>query len=107
MNSSEWSLLFFTLTGQFSVGITLALFLFYSFNKNSNQLKSTLILPNGLIIASLSIIIALFISFLHLSSPLSSIYALSNLKNSWLSWEIFMVSAYAMVIVLVTLYEWK
>jgi len=107
MNSSEWSLLFFTLTGQFSAGITLALFLFYSLNKHSNQIKSTLILHHGLIIASLSIIIALFISFLHLSSPLSSIYALSNLKNSWLSWEIFMVSAYACVIVLATLYVWK
>ncbi|HKL09365.1 MAG TPA: DmsC/YnfH family molybdoenzyme membrane anchor subunit [Bacteroidales bacterium] len=107
MNSSEWSLLFFTLTGQFSVGITLALFILYWFNKKPNQIKSPIILHHGLITASLSIIIALFISFLHLSSPLSSVYALSNLKNSWLSWEIFMVSAYAMVIVLVTLYEWK
>ncbi|MFO7842808.1 MAG: DmsC/YnfH family molybdoenzyme membrane anchor subunit [Bacteroidales bacterium] len=107
MNSSEWSLLFFTLTGQFSAGITLALFIFYSFSKNSNQIKSTLVLHHGLIIASLSIIIALFISFLHLSSPFSSVYALSNLNDSWLSREIFMVSAYALVIVLVTLYVWK
>ena len=107
MNSSEWSLLFFTLIGQFSAGVTLALFLFSLLHHSSDHVKPLLGLRYGLITASLSIITALVISFLHLSAPFSSVYALSNLRNSWLSREIFMVSAYAAVIVFVTLYEWK
>ncbi|MFP4025154.1 MAG: dimethyl sulfoxide reductase anchor subunit family protein [Thiohalospira sp.] len=106
MNSSEWSLLFFTLIGQFSAGVTLALFFTITFSKKSFQLK-TPILFNGLKVASISIIIALIVSFLHLSAPLSSYFALSNLKQSWLSREILMVSAYAAFIIFVALFEWK
>ncbi len=106
MNSSEWSLLFFTFIGQFSAGVTLALFFTITFTKKTIQLKAPFIF-NGLIIASISIIIALIVSFLHLSAPFSSYFALSNLEQSWLSREILMVSAYAAFIIFFALFEWK
>lgn len=106
MNSSEWSLLFFTLIGQFSAGVTLALFFTITFTKKTIQLKTPFIF-NGLIIASISIIIALIVSFLHLSAPFSSYFALSNLEQSWLSREILLVSAYAAFSIFVALFEWK
>jgi anaerobic dimethyl sulfoxide reductase subunit C (anchor subunit) len=58
----------------------------------------------GLLIATGTIGIALIISFLHLSAPLSSVFALTNLKSSWLSREILMVSAYAASVFGTTLY---
>jgi anaerobic dimethyl sulfoxide reductase subunit C (anchor subunit) len=59
----------------------------------------------GLLIATGTIGVALIISFLHLSAPLSSVFALTNLKSSWLSREILMVSAYAASIFGTTMYR--
>jgi DMSO reductase anchor subunit len=91
MNSSEWSLLLFTLIGQFSAGLTTAVFIFSIID----QQKEDKYYLRLLYISTVAIAIALIISFLHLSAPLASVFSLSNLKNSWLSREILMVSLYA------------
>lgn len=105
MSSSDWSLVFFTFIGQFSVGVTLILlivnFLKFKFNTNPWHKISKI----ALFVATVSIGVALLISFLHLSAPLSSIFALSNLKSSWLSREILMVSVYGAAILITTAYR--
>ncbi|MFO8020978.1 MAG: DmsC/YnfH family molybdoenzyme membrane anchor subunit [Perlabentimonas sp.] len=104
MSSSDWSLVFFTFIGQFSVGVALTLlmitFLKFKFNTNPWHKISKI----ALFVATVSIGVALLISFLHLSAPLSSIFALSNLKSSWLSREILMVSVYGATILATTAY---
>jgi len=104
MHSSEWSLLFFTLIGQFSAGLTTALLIYTIITPRRNDNAQASFLKVGLLVATGAIGIALIISFLHLSAPLSSVFALTNLKSSWLSREILMVSAYAASIFATTLY---
>lgn len=93
MNSAEWSLVFFTLLSQISVGSILSILIAFCIHYRENQ-KPTNLFRVPLYIASALMFFALLASFLHLSSPLSSVFALSNLKTSWLSREIFMVSFY-------------
>ena len=104
MHSSEWSLLFFTLIGQFSAGLATAMLVSAAINRQHDSEKQTRFLKIGLLIATGTIGVALIISFLHLSAPLSSVFALTNLKSSWLSREILMVSAYAASIFGTTMY---
>jgi anaerobic dimethyl sulfoxide reductase subunit C (anchor subunit) len=47
--------------------------------------------------------VALVLSFLHLNNPINAIYAISNLKTSWLSREILFVSLFLFFLVLVNL----
>lgn len=95
MHSSEWSLVFFTLLGQFSAGLLLTtLLLQYGTQSRSDIHNKALYTATG------AMVVALLISFLHLSSPLASVYALSNLKSSWLSREILMVSLFAGLLLL-------
>lgn len=98
MHSTEWSLVFFTLLGQFSVGILLSVFMFRMFfaaDSFINKEKLTLLCITTAFIAML---LALVISFLHLNAPLSSVYAMSNLRESWLSREILMASLFALLL---------
>ncbi len=104
MHSSEWSLLFFTLIGQFSAGLTTALLVYTIITPRRNDNAHTSLLKVGLLVATGAIGIALIISFLHLSAPSSSVFALTNLKSSWLSREILMVSAYAASVFGTTVY---
>lgn len=105
MHSSEWSLLFFTLIGQFSAGLTTAMLVYATINRQHNDEEQAGFFNIGLLIATGTIGVALIISFLHLSAPLSSVFALTNLKSSWLSREILMVSAYAASIFGTTMYR--
>jgi len=93
MNSSEWSLVFFTLLTQISVGTFISIFITFIIYKKENQEVNNLFQVPLFVSAGL-MMFALLASFLHLASPFSSIFALSNLKTSWLSREIFMVSLY-------------
>ena len=104
MHSSEWSLLFFTLIGQFSTGLTTALLVYANINRQHDGEEQARFFKTGLLIATGTIGVALIISFLHLSAPLSSVFALTNLKSSWLSREILMVSTYAASIFVTTIY---
>lgn len=104
MHSSEWSLLFFTLIGQFSAGLTTVLLVYTIITPRRNDNAQASFLKIGLLVATGAISIALIISFLHLSAPLSSVFALTNIKSSWLSREILMVSAYAASVFGTTLY---
>lgn len=107
MNSSDWSLLFFTLIGQFSAGAVTALLLFAIFSKSQPNTSTIKFFSNTLLVATITILVALLISFLHLSAPLSSVFAISNIKSSWLSREILMVSVYAAAIFATTVYwQW-
>ncbi len=94
MHNSEWSLIIFTLLGQFSAGLTIGLVILDITGSQTRDSGISLILRKGVFIAATCMIIAMLASFFHLSAPMSSFYALSNLKDSWLSREILMVSLF-------------
>lgn len=94
MHNSEWSLVFFTLLGQFSAGLVFCMLIVSRMKHSTASQDMEKLIGRGIYIATLGMIAALIISFLHLAYPLSALYALSNLKQSWLSREILMVSAF-------------
>ncbi len=100
MNSVEWSLVFFTLLSQFSAGLLMSVFIFrvsLAADSPINKEKLTLWCVTT---AFITMLLALVISFLHLNAPLSSVYAMSNLRESWLSREILMASLFALLLFL-------
>ena len=100
MLNSEWSLVFFTSFSQLAAGITIAVLPFV-FAKNQNgyaKLNNT-----ALYSATGLMIVALFLSFLHLNNPVNAIHALSNMETSWLSREILFVSLFLFCLVIVNL----
>jgi len=100
MLSHEWPLVFFTLLAQLSAGLMIALLPFVFIKEWYKQMRNSLFLRTSLYISLISMAIALAISFLHLNQPLNAIYALSNIKTSWLSREILMASLFIFLIAL-------
>lgn len=107
MHNSEWSLVFFTLLGQLSAGVLFSLMIFSITGFSNKVRESQRIFKVSIYIATILIILALIISFLHLSSPLASIYALSNLKQSWLSREILLVSVFTAFLGFLSIYVYR
>ena len=106
MSNSEWPLLFFTLTAQLSVGA----FLFWELPKyfSSERFLLKNISPvKPYLIFTLLAITALMISFLHLGKPFHAVYSLSNIKSSWLSREILLISLYSFMLIFYTILVWK
>ncbi len=94
MNNNEWPLVFFTLLSQISVGILIGGLALWLATKNSVSPAMDILKKVFIISAFCLMGIALLTSFLHLASPLHSIYALSNAGASWLSREIILASLY-------------
>lgn len=100
MLNAEWSLVFFTTISQLAVGIMIAVLLFVFAKKQSGYAKlnqTTLYFAGGFML------VALVLSFLHLNNPVNAVYALNNLKTSWLSREILFVSLFLFCLVVVNL----
>ncbi len=100
MSSNEWPLVFFTMLSQMSAGILLSMLILWLSVKNIEYeqvetLKKTLIL-----IAIAGMVTALVLSFFHLSLPQHAIYALSNIRTSWLSREIILASIFLLTLIL-------
>ena len=94
MNSNEWPLVFFTVLSQISLGIILAAFVLSFILRNTEDPAIEGLKKLMIIAAIISMAIALIISFLHLASPMHSVYALSNAGTSWLSREILLAMMY-------------
>lgn len=93
MIKHAWSLVFFTVLGQLGAGLYLMhkiLLLFGGFSESGIHSNSRKFLIISLIIS----LVALLISFSHLGHPKNAIYALSNFRSSWLSREVFFLSAF-------------
>lgn len=97
MANSEWTLIFFTLIVQMCVGA----FFFQEVllpqkNQNNAALQK---LRNRMLLALLALmIIAVFLSFFHLGKPGNAIYSFNNLRASWLSKEILMISVFTVLL---------
>lgn len=94
MNNNEWPLVFFTILSQLSLGIILSGLVLWFSVKESHPPAVAELRRLIITIAMGSMGIALILSFLHLASPLHSVYALSNTGTSWLSREIILASMF-------------
>ncbi len=100
MSSNEWPLVFFTMLSQISVGILIGMLILWVTIRNmetetAESLKRVLLLT-----AMGSMGIALLLSFLHLSMPQHAVYAMSNIRTSWLSREILLASLFLLTLIL-------
>ncbi len=97
MRNKDWSLVFFTLLSQLSVGIVLWLALLAVFFTGTSLSFETGFSPiNPVSIALGLIVIATVSSFLHLGNPSNAPNALNNLSGSWLSREILAINVYVL-----------
>ncbi len=101
MHNGEWSLISFTLLSQLSVGLVLALgFVFFMHNSIFENLSSGFNFRAPELIILILVLLATLLSLLHLGSPLHSFHSLNNLKGSWISREILMLSVFGLGVLL-------
>lgn len=91
---NEWSLIFFTLLMQMSVG---AFVLLEILTLSTNYISTDFAIRYlSVLVAFLTI--ALISSFLHLGNPLNAINSINNWKKSWLSKEIIFVVLFMLIL---------
>lgn len=101
MHNGEWSLISFTLLSQLSVGLVLALgFIFFMHHAVFENLSGGFSFKAPEFIVLILILIATLLSFLHLGSPQHAYHSLNNLKGSWISREILMLSVFGFMVLL-------
>lgn len=104
----DWSLVFFTMLAQTSVGISLCLAVIMLVRPVDDLvIPHSLIIGNPLLLAFLLMAVATVVSFLHLGTPLNAPKSLKNLKTSWLSREILAIQVYSLCLVGLILLHWR
>jgi anaerobic dimethyl sulfoxide reductase subunit C (anchor subunit) len=89
MNLREWALPFYTILVQLALGTFLTLWLIRAFaaaRYGKEQVDH--IIDNSVLVIFITIGVGMLGAHKHLSRPLQSIYAILNLRSSWLSREI-------------------
>lgn len=108
MNTSDWSLVIFTLLAQMSVGAFLLLGAVHFFAaratniEEADKMSDRALLPIGVVL------IAGFVaSLLHLGDPFNAPRAISNVGSSWLSREILFGVLFAVTGFVFALLQWR
>ncbi len=94
MNSNAWPLVFFTLLSQLSVGIVAGGLVLLTTFRSAETGSLAALYRIILLLALITMGVALALSFLHLSRPWNAILSLSNVHASFLSREILLASLY-------------
>ena len=107
MRNRDWSLVFFTILSQWSVGIVLCLTLLgYLDRDTGSMITAGLSLKNPVFLALFFIGMATLGSFMHLGSPANAPRAMNNLAASWLSREILALGVYSICLLSVIVLAW-
>lgn len=96
-----WSLTFFTIFSQAAVGAVIFKAIFSNDILNNNELELSIwkIKSPFWVLKTLGLLlIAVFLSLLHLSAPFSSYYAITNPMTSWLSREILTLGLFGVTV---------
>ncbi|MFP4469033.1 MAG: dimethyl sulfoxide reductase anchor subunit family protein [Bacteroidales bacterium] len=108
MHNNDWSLIFFTLLAQVSVGLMLFLTLMYLLQQQAfYDLPAGFSLKSPFLVALVAIAMATVISFTHVYTPQHSVFALNNLSSSWLSREILGIALFGTGVLLVFFLRWS
>jgi anaerobic dimethyl sulfoxide reductase subunit C (anchor subunit) len=101
MANSEWTLIFFTLIVQMCVGAFFFREIMLPQKSQNNPALQKLKYSMLLVLLAL-MIVAVILSFFHLGKPGNAIYSINNLRASWLSQEILMLSVFTVLLALTT-----
>jgi anaerobic dimethyl sulfoxide reductase subunit C (anchor subunit) len=108
MNTREWALIIFTILGQLSVGTLLVLLIVRAFLSSKLGAEKAARLTNvpmyGVVV---TMGLALIASLFHLGKVTHVIGAVPNLGTSWMSREVVSSVAFAVLVALFALLEWR
>jgi anaerobic dimethyl sulfoxide reductase subunit C len=107
MDNNDWSLIFFTLLAQFSVGLIIFLTGVYFYQYQAyRQLSEGLVFRSPQFLGLVAIVAATVVSFLHLGFPGHAFNAANNILSSWLSREILGIGLFGLAVLAVFLLHW-
>ena len=102
MRNKDWTLVFFTVLSQLSVGVILCITWLAGLENDSRfvdmlgpQFK------NPVLLALVSVGVATGISLMHLGNPKNAPRSLNNLAGSWVSREILALATYSVSLLLI------
>jgi len=108
MNLREWSLVFFTILGQMSVGSFLVLGVAHFFASRKKGVEAADRLSDlALLAIGPVLILGLVASIFHLGNPTNAYRAVANFGQSWLSREILFGVIFAAVGGLYAIMQWR
>ncbi len=108
MNTREWALIIFTILGQLSVGTLLVLLIVRAYltgKAGAEKAASLTNLPIYGVVVTMGL--ALIASLFHLGQVTHVIGAVPNLGTSWMSREVVSSVAFAVLVALFALLEWR
>lgn len=105
MRNNEWSLVFFTLISQLSVGILL-IFCFLNFAYPNVEESNGIWLKSPEILILILLGIAAIISLLHLGKPMNATNSMNNYIGSWISKEIISLGLLLAMVFVLFLMKW-
>jgi anaerobic dimethyl sulfoxide reductase subunit C (anchor subunit) len=108
MNVREWSLVFFTILGQMSVGSFLVLLLVYFFVSRKYGVEEADRMNNRALYAiGPVLILSIIASVLHLGNVSNAYRSVANIGTSWLSREIFFMILFAVLAGIFGILQWR
>lgn len=102
MRNSDWPLMAFTLSMQFSAGVVLLYNLFLVTPVSRKKEKIPFRFQMILVVALVTAFAGVLFSLLHLGNPANAVKTMANLNDSWLSREILFVLVYSGLLTIVT-----
>ena len=108
METREWALIAFTILSQMSIGAFVVLGIVHFFATRKAGLVEADRLSNYALLAiGPTLVLGLIASLFHLGNPLNAPQAIANLGSSWLSREIFFITAFGVVGAVFALMQWR
>ncbi|MCZ2098456.1 MAG: dimethyl sulfoxide reductase anchor subunit [Anaerolineae bacterium] len=108
METREWALVFFTIAAQMSVGSFVVLGIVHFFaTRKAGIVEADRLSDRALLAIGPVLVLGLLASLLHLGTPLKAYRAISNLGESWLSWEILFGVLFAVLGAAFAFMQWR
>jgi len=105
MHNNEWSLVFFTLISQLSVGILL-MFSFLHYASPNTEYSFSIWWKSPEVVVLVLLGIAAIISLLHLGKPMNAPNSINNFMGSWISKEILSLGFLVASVFVLFLIRW-
>ena len=102
MRKNDWQLIVFTLLVQMSVGIFILFCGSYLFQYTRNLMTQRYFYTT-ILFSLLILILSGMIVLTHVGKPLRSIFALLNIRSSWLSREVLMTTFFGLILLIISL----
>jgi anaerobic dimethyl sulfoxide reductase subunit C (anchor subunit) len=90
MQNKEWTLVFFSTLVQMAVGFFLFLMGYHLLWQSRDPFFEPNLVRSGLLWIITLLVVGVLAAFLHLGRPLRAIWAITNLRSSWLSREMLL-----------------